>query len=191
MSSRLPGHVVAQVVEADFVVGDVGDVALVGGAALRRLEVVLDHADGQAEKLVERPHPLGVALGQVVVDGDEVDAFAQQRVRVNSEGRDERLAFAGLHLGDFALVEHLAAHDLDVEVAHPERALPRLAADRERLGQHVVERLALRQALLELDRLRAQLFVGQRGHRRFEGVGRNHRFAQLRDFALVAVEEGL
>ena len=31
----LPGHVVAQVVEADFVVRDVGDVAVIGGAALR------------------------------------------------------------------------------------------------------------------------------------------------------------
>ena len=44
----LPGHVVAQIVEADFVVRDVGDVAVVGCAALRGIEPVLDDADAAA-----------------------------------------------------------------------------------------------------------------------------------------------
>jgi hypothetical protein len=40
-----PGHVVAQVVEADFVVRDVGDVAVVRFAPLGGFEVVLNDAD--------------------------------------------------------------------------------------------------------------------------------------------------
>jgi len=66
-SDRGSRHVVAEVIEADFVVRDVGDVAVVGCAARRGVEIVLDDADGQAERVVERPS-LGVALGQVVVD---------------------------------------------------------------------------------------------------------------------------
>ena len=54
---------------------------------------------------------------------------------------DEGLALAGLHLGDLALVEHDAADQLDVEVAHPERPLHRLAGHREDLGQDLVEGL--------------------------------------------------
>ena len=100
----LPRHVVAQVVEADFVVRDVGDVAVVGVAPLRRVEIVLNDADGQAEELVDRPHPLGVAPGQVIVDGDDVHAAPFERARVHRQRGDERLAFAGLHLGDAPFV---------------------------------------------------------------------------------------
>ena len=70
------GHVVAQVVEAELGVGAVDDVA--GVFDLPRLVVVgvLDRGDADPERVVDRLHPLGVAAGQVVVDGDEVDAVA-------------------------------------------------------------------------------------------------------------------
>ena len=49
------GHVVAQVVEAELVVGRVGDVGGVGHPALVGAHVREDHADGQPEELVTRP----------------------------------------------------------------------------------------------------------------------------------------
>ena len=64
-----------------------------------------------------------------------------ERVEDRRERRDERLALAGAHLGDPALVEDGAADQLDVEVAHLERPLHRLAGHREDLGQDVVEGL--------------------------------------------------
>ena len=70
-----------------------------------------------------------------------------ERVEVGRQGRDERLALTGLHLGDVAQVQRGAAHDLDVEVALAEGALARLADRGERLGQEVVEGLAVGQAL--------------------------------------------
>src|SRR5207248_4525160 len=60
-------HVVAQVVEAELVVGAVSDIGSVGAAALLVIEFVDDDADGEAEEGVELAHPLGVALGQVIV----------------------------------------------------------------------------------------------------------------------------
>ncbi len=97
-------HVVAQVVEAELVVGAVGDVR-----GVRRLLVVVGHlrqvhADGQAEEAVDAAHPVGVALGQVVVDGDDVHALAGQRVQIGRQRRDQRLALAGAHFGDLAVV---------------------------------------------------------------------------------------
>ena len=80
-----PGHVVAQVVEAELVVGAVGDVALVRRAVLDGGPVGQDHADGQAEELVHPAHPGGVALGQVVVDRDHVHALAGERVEVGRQ----------------------------------------------------------------------------------------------------------
>ena len=82
-----------------------------------------DDADGEAEEIVDLAHPLGVALGEVVVDGDDVHAAAGERVEIDRQRGDQRLAFAGLHLGDLAFVQDHAADQLHVEMALAERAL--------------------------------------------------------------------
>ena len=74
---------------------------------------------------------------------------------------DERLAFAGLHFGDAALVQHDAAHDLHPIRAHTEHAVGCLAADGECLRQQRVERLTGCVAILEFLRLCAKFLVSQ------------------------------
>ena len=131
---------------------------------------MLDDADGHAEEAVDPAHPLRVAAGEVVVDGDDVDALAVEGVEVGGQRGDQRLAFAGLHLGDLAAVEDDAADELHVEVPHVQHAASGLADDGEGLGQQVVERLALGDARAELRRLGAELLVGERLDRRLERV---------------------
>ena len=91
------------------------------------------------QRLVDGHHPLGVAPGEVVVDRDDVDALAGQRVEDDGERGRQRLALAGAHLGDVAAVQDHAADQLDVEVPHAHRAAADLADDREALGQQLVE----------------------------------------------------
>ena len=146
-------HVVAQVVEAELVVGSVSDVRGVSGPALAVVQVVNDHAHRQPQKLVDLAHPLGVALGQVVVHRHHVHAVPGQRIQIAGQRGHQRLAFAGLHLGDLALVQHHAADQLHVEVAHLHRAPARLAHHRKGLGQNLVQRLPLG------SRLRLSLFL--------------------------------
>ena len=67
-------HVVAQVVEAELVVGTVGDVGSIGGAACIAVHALCDQADRKAQPAVELAHPLAVALGKVIVDGDNMHA---------------------------------------------------------------------------------------------------------------------
>jgi hypothetical protein len=129
-----------------------------------------DDTDGQPEEAVDAPHPFGVATRQVVVDGDDVHALAGQRVEVGGERGDQRLAFAGAHLGDLALVEHRAADQLHVEVTHAQRALARLADNGKGLRLDRFQRFALGQTLAELRGLRRQLGVDHRGIFRFEGA---------------------
>ena len=105
-------------------------------------------------------HPLGVAAGEVVVHRHDVDALAFEGVEIDRQRGDQRLAFAGLHLGDLAAVQDHAALELDVERALAERALGGLADRGEGLDQEVVQGLALGQAFAELDGLGAQLLVG-------------------------------
>ena len=116
----------------------VGDLPLLVG------ELVLNDADAHAEEAVETAHPLRVAAGEVVVHRDDVHAFAFERIEVGGERRDERLAFAGLHLGDLPAVQHHAADELHVEVPHVQHALAGLADDGEGFGQQIVERTCRR-----------------------------------------------
>ena len=112
-------HVVAQVVKAELVVGAVGDVAVVGGFALGAVGLVLvDAVDRQAVELKEHTHPLGVTLGQVVVDGDHMHTLAGQGVEVDGQGGHEGLTLTGGHLGDLAAVQHHTADNLHVVVHH-------------------------------------------------------------------------
>ena len=152
-------HVVAQVVEPELVVGAVGEVGGVRGTAVGGVICGLDQPDRDAERPVDRPHPLGVPLGQVVVHGHDVDAAARERVQVGRHRRGEGLALTGLHLGDLALVQRDRPHDLHVEVALADRAPGRLAHARERLRQEVVERLAVGEPPAELRRLGGELLV--------------------------------
>ena len=139
-------HVVAQIVEAELVVGAVGDVGAIGGAALRVVEIVDDHADGEAQYAVDRPHPFGVAAGEVIVDGDDVHAAAGERIQISGKSGDQRLSFAGFHLGDLALVQHHAADQLHVEMAHGQRAAAGFAHQGKRRNERRLERVG--QALL-------------------------------------------
>ncbi len=109
-----------------------------------------DDADGEAEELVDAAHPFGVAPGEVVVDGDDMDALAGERIEVDGKRGDQRLAFAGAHLGDAAIVKDHAADELDVERAHAEHAARRFADRGEGRDEHIVESGAIGEVGLEL-----------------------------------------
>ena len=101
-------------------------------------------------------------------------AAAGERVEIDRQRRDQRLAFAGLHLGDPAFVQDHAADQLHVEMALAERALAGLAHGREGRHQDVVERLAVGDLFLELLGARAQLPRRRASRARFERVDRVH-----------------
>ena len=138
----------------------------------------------QAEGPVDAAHPLRVALGQVIVDGDDVDALAVERVQVAGQRGDQRLAFAGLHFGDLALVQHHAADQLHVEMAHVEEAAAGFADHGEGFDQEVVESRALGDFFLELDGLGGEIDIRQLAHGRLEVVDGRHRGQHGFDLAL-------
>jgi hypothetical protein len=202
-------HVVAQVVEAELVVGAVGDVGAVRLLSADRPELfepliladpvgveeegglVLDDADAKAEAVVNLPHPLGIALGKVVVDRHDMHAAPGQRVQRHRERCRQRLALAGSHLSDLAGVKHGTADELDVVVALAEAAEGHLAGRGERLGQEIVDGLAGVDPASELRGKSGQLLVGTGPHRRFEVVDLRHDRLERLDRRLVRVAEQL
>ena len=140
---------------------------------------------------MDAAHPLGVALGEVVVDRDDVDAVAGERVEVRRQRGDQGLALTGLHLGDVAEVQRAAAHDLDVVVPLTEGALGRLADGGEGLREQLVEGLALGVPLLVLVGLRAQLGVAEVDEVVLERVDLDGDGLELLDHAAFAGAEDL
>jgi len=208
---EVAGHVVAQVVERELGVGGIGDVREIGLRLGHRSQVLKPFvavglvkevgvvevcgrgtdvdSDAQPEQVVDRRHPARVSPGQVVVDGDEVDALARKRVQIQGEARDQRLAFTGLHLGDPALVQDDPTHQLDVEVTQANRAAARLAAEGESLDQQVVEVLPFLRPLAQLVRALAEAGVVELLELGLEaGDGGRDREMAL-DLALVGVKK--
>ena len=75
----------------------------------------------------------------------------------------EGLAFARLHLGDIAIVQHHAADELHVEVALAERALGRLADGRERGRKEIIEARASSDLTAEFFGARLEFVIAQTG----------------------------
>jgi hypothetical protein len=114
-----------------------------------------------------------------------------ERVEIGGEGGDQRLALAGLHLGDVALVQEDAADQLHVEGAQAQRALGALAAIREGFRQQVVEAFAVLRALAEFRRLLDDAFVGEFLELGLHGVDPVHDAADTLDLAVVGRAEDL
>ena len=189
--ARLGDHVVTKVIEAEFGVGPVGDIGLVRGNLLGWLHAVLNQADLHAHEAVDAPHPFAVALGQVVVDRDDVHVVAGKRVEVPRQRGDERLALASLHLGNLAGVEGHATDELNVEVTQAKRALAGFAHRGKRLGQDLVERLAVFGTFAELVGKGAQLFVVELFHLGLQAIDAVDDALELLELAVFAKRENL
>ena len=114
----------------------------------------------QSEPAVELAHPFGIALGEILVDGDNMHTLACQRVQIRGQRRHQRLALACTHLGDFALMKHHAADQLHNKVPHLQYALAGLAADGKGFGQNLISGRACGEPGFEFGCFRLQRLVG-------------------------------
>ena len=121
---RADGHVVAQVVETEFVVGTERDVTVIGLAAFVAVGLMLvDTVHAQAMEHVQRSHPFRVSFGQVVVYRHHVHALSGQGVQEHRQRSHEGLSFTGGHLRDFSFVQDDTADELHIVMHHIPRNL--------------------------------------------------------------------
>ena len=118
-----------------------------------------NHANGQAQEAIDAPHPFRIALGQIIIHRHHMHALGGQRIQVNRQGRHQRLAFAGFHLGDLAFMQHHAADHLHIEVAQAQHAAGRFPHGREGFRQQRIQGLALGQPFAEQRGLPRQRFI--------------------------------
>src|ERR1700732_4386962 len=146
---KLVFHVVAEIVEAELIVGAIGDVGGIGAAAFVVIEAMHDDPGRKAEEMINAAHPFGVAAGEIIIDGDDMDALARERVEIGGERRDKRLAFAGAHLGDRSLMQNHPANELNIEMPLAEDAARRFPYRCESRHEQIVKALAAGEFLPE------------------------------------------
>ena len=128
---------IPEIVEDDLLVRAIGDVARVRCAPRLGVHAVRDRSDGEPQRPVDRSHPVCVALDEIIVDGDDVHRHSGQRHRAGRQGSRQRLAFAGLHLGDDTGQEDPATDELNVEVPQAQRLGGRFSDHRKGPGHEV------------------------------------------------------
>ncbi len=165
-------HIISQVIKPELIIRAVCNIASIGLFPCVIVQVMNYDAHGEAKKFIDGPHPLGIPLSEVIVDGYDVDAEPCQRVEVYRKGCHKRLAFACGHLGDLPFVENDAADKLDVKMAHIDSPPRCFADDGECLRQNGIEIFSLREPFLKVRRFRTQFIVGEALHLSFEAADR-------------------
>ena len=178
-------HVVAQVVEPQFVVGGIGDVGGVSALFLGFGLLRIDDPGGQPQLGIDLAHPFGVALGQIVVDRHDMHALARQRVQIGRKGRHQRLAFTGFHLGDIALMQENPAHQLHIKRPQAQRAFRGFAAIGKGFGQQIIQAFTLDDAGPVNLGAGHNLGIAQRGKLRLHRGDFRHQGACRLDLAVV------
>ena len=182
------GHIVAQIVEAQLAVLDVDNILGVIGLPLGRSHALLDISATHAQEFIYPPHPVGLPAHQVIVSGNKLDAATGQRIEVKRHSGGQRLALAGLHLGDLALVQDNSAHHLHVKVALAQCTLGGLAHRSKGLGENIVEGFPAGQARSEFLSLGAELFLAETLELRLQLVDLLDAAPQSSHFALVGIK---
>ena len=80
--------------------------------------MLVDAIHGQTVEHIERSHPLGVTLGQIVVDGHHVNTVAREGIQEHRERSHEGLTFTRCHFRNLTLMEHGTTEELHVIVDH-------------------------------------------------------------------------
>ena len=183
------GHIVPEVIKTEGIVGGVKNVAVVRRALFLRGHPFNGNADGKAKEAVHLAHPFRVTFCEVIVDRDDVHAFARKSVQISGEGTDQRLTFTGAHLGDPALMQGDAAQKLHVKMAKPQHSRRSRADHGVRIGKKFVQRGAFLDALLKIGGHRFEFLVRHRCVMRGEKLDLIRDLAELSYLSFIGVCE--
>ena len=125
---------IPQIVKTELAVGSVSYIASVLGTPFIRRHHILQTAHRQAQIVEDRPHPLAVTPGKVVIDRYQLAVAPGKGIQIKRHGRHQRFTFTGRHFGYTAPVKSDPAHDLHIKGDHVPNQL--LSADRYSFTAH-------------------------------------------------------
>ena len=111
-------HVVAQIIKAQLIISSVGNVATISVLTFLIVHAIGNTANGKAEETVQLAHPFRVALGEVIIHGHNMHAFAWQCIEVGGQRTYQRFTLTRAHFSDHAFMKDNTADHLHIKVAH-------------------------------------------------------------------------
>ena len=67
-------HVVAEVIEPEFIIRAIGNIAPISLMSTVVFYVMLNDTYGHSQKSVDTSHPIGISPGEIIVDRDDMNA---------------------------------------------------------------------------------------------------------------------
>ena len=185
------GHIVAQVIKTEFVIGAIGNVGCIGLLLGYRVHTGNTDTGSHAEEVVEFAHPLCITAGQIVIYRNDMHTLAGQRIKIGCQGRNQGLAFTGTHLGNLAAVQHHAADQLYIKVAHTQYATTGLPDHGKGFGEELIKGFAFVQAFTEFYGFCRQLLIAERFNFGFQRIDLRDGFTVFLDNAVIAAAKDL
>ncbi len=116
---RIGGHVVAQIIETELVVRTKRNICQISTATGVTVRLVLVYAvHTHTVEHIQRSHPFGVTLGQIVIHRDNMYAVSGQGVQEHRQRSHQCLSFSGSHLGNLSLMQYDTTEELHIIVDH-------------------------------------------------------------------------
>ena len=145
----------------------------------------LDNSNCQTQKTINLAHPLCVASGEVIIDGNNMNAFFFKGIKINRQGGYQSLAFACSHFSNLTAVKNDAAHNLNIKVALSEGSLCRFPHRGESIRQNIIQRFASSQTGFKPGCARPQSFIIKFLEFRLERVYGINSWLQLLDDTII------
>ena len=117
--------------------------------------------------------------------------MASKRIEINRQRRHKGFALAGAHFSNLAQMQYHPADQLHVKVPHVQCTLRYLAHHSKGSGQDIVNRLTGGELFLQFRRMRRELLIRHRLHRRFKAVDFLDSLGELLDKSFVPTTKNL
>ena len=137
-------HIVPQVIKPQLVIRGIGDIGGIGLALFTIRLARINNPCCHPKRGEHLAHPFGVAFGEIVVDGHDMNAFTRQRVQIGRESRDKGFTLTRFHFRNIALMQEDATHQLHIKGPQTQGPFRGFAAIGESLGQQVIQRCTTR-----------------------------------------------
>ncbi|MPM77474.1 hypothetical protein SDC9_124477 [bioreactor metagenome] len=131
-------HIIAQIIEAVFVICSICYVGVVCGLLFGAVAAVYHEAYRQPQIVIYFSHPFAVAFGQIIVHCNNMHAFFGERVQISGKRCGKRFSFACLHFRDPSLMQNYSAYKLYTEMPHAENSAGGLADNGKSVRKNVV-----------------------------------------------------
>ena len=143
-------HIVAQIIKTQLIIGGIGYVCRIGFFARFIIHIMDNAADAQPQSLMHDAHPIGIALGEIIIDRHHMHGASRQGVQIAWQSGDKRFAFAGFHFRNGTIMQHHAANHLHIIMALAQCAARRFAHCGKGFFKNIVKRFAIGEAGFEL-----------------------------------------